>query len=114
MPPRIQYLSFAEGRPLTASLKKGVDAILGAVNMGHTGDYGIGPAADRPAVTRQIRAFAADYGTCAIGDTLGGNGETRARVRLTCERGHADLSITASKDGPVETVAFRGADPCVP
>ena len=114
MPPRIQYLSFAEGRPLTTPLKTGVDAVIGAVNSGPTGAVSIGPEASRSVVSRQVRAFAADYGTCAIGDTLSGNGETRARVRLTCERGQADLSVTAAKDGSLETVAFRGADPCVP
>ena len=114
MPPRIQYLSFAEGRPLTDPLNAAVTRVLGAVNSGHTGDHSLAAKADSPPITRQVRAFAADYGSCKLGDTLSGNGTTRARVRLACERGQADLSVTATGDGTIETLAFRGAEPCVP
>ncbi len=114
MPPRIQYLSFAEGRPMAPSLKAAADTVVGAINKGDDAGLTTAPKVDRAMLIRQVKAFAADYGTCTVGNTLDGDGGTRARVRLACERGQADLSVSAAADGTLETVALRGAEPCVP
>ena len=114
MPPRIQYLSFVEGRPMAPALKAAADTVVGAINKRDDAGLTTAPKVDRAMLIRQVKAFAADYGTCTVGNTLDGDGGTRARVRLACERGQADLSVTAAADGTLETVALRGAEPCVP
>ena len=74
----------------------------------------LAPSADGAALTRQLAAFRADYGTCTIGDTLSGKGTTNARVRLVCERGKADLTLRAAADGRLERVQLANAEPCLP
>jgi CubicO group peptidase (beta-lactamase class C family) len=114
-PPRVQYLSFTEGRPLSPSL--GALARRLASATARSGDDLaplLAPSLDGAVVARQLAAFKADYGACTLGDTLSGNGSTSARVRLSCERGKADLTLGAAADGTLERVTFSGAEPCVP
>ncbi len=114
-PPRVQFLSFAEGRPMSPALAAVARRLVSATAV--SGDHLkplLAPSLDSATVARQLAAFRADYGACTLGDTLSGNGSTSARVRLSCERGKADLALSAASGGALERVAFSGAEPCVP
>lgn len=114
-PPRVQYLSFTEGRPLSPTLTTAARRLASATT-GPDDDLAslLAPSLDGAALARQLAAFRSDYGACTIGDTLSGNGSTNARVRLSCERGKADLALRAAADGMLERVTLSGAEPCVP
>ena len=114
-PPRVQFLSFTEGRPLSPALATVARRLTSATD-GSSADLAplLAPSLDGATVARQLAAFRADYGACTLGDTLSGNGSTSARVRLSCERGKADLALSAAADGTLERVGFSGAEPCVP
>ena len=114
-PPRVQFLSFTEGRPLSPALAT-VARRLTSSTDGSSADLAplLAPSLDGATVARQLAAFRADYGACTLGDTLSGNGSTSARVRLSCERGKADLALGAAADGTLERIGFSGAEPCVP
>jgi CubicO group peptidase (beta-lactamase class C family) len=114
-PPRVQFLSFVEGRPMSPALAA-VAGRLASATAVSSDDLKplLAPSLDSAALARQVAAFRADYGACTLGDTLSGNGSTSARVRLSCERGKADLALTAASSGTLERVAFSGAEPCVP
>jgi CubicO group peptidase (beta-lactamase class C family) len=116
-PPRVQHLSFAEGQPLSAALAGTVRAVAAAMATPSPDLSRLaGPALDRPAAERQLAALAADYGACNVGETVSGNGTTRARVRLQCARGRTDLSIQTADDGRIQRLQFSPApqEGCVP
>ena len=116
-PPRVQYLSLTEGRPLSERLSAAVRRLASATS-GTAGDLTplLTSSVDAAALSRQVEALRADYGTCAVGPTLNGNGSTSARVRLTCEHGQTDVVVRAASDGRLERVQFFAAagEPCVP
>ena len=115
VPPRVQYLSLQEARPLSTSLSSAITRVTAAtVASGEDLTLLLSATVDRAALKRQLAAFGVNYGTCTLGDTLASNGSTTARVRLSCERGKADLSIRANAEGQLERVAFIGAEVCVP
>lgn len=113
VPPRVQYLSFTEGRTLSPTLSAAVARVATA-----TADVDLpgllAPALDPAVIAGQLNAFRASYGTCIPGETLSGDGSRSARVRLSCERGKADLSLRAAADGRLERLAINSAEPCVP
>ena len=115
-PPRVQHLTLSEGRPLSASLRRAVSALVDAMDESAAGTPALELAApaEPDRVRRQLRAFGRQYGACTLGDTMAGNGVTGARVRVTCARGTADLTVRATAAGAVESVDFRGLDACVP
>ncbi len=116
-PPRIQHLSFSEGRPLSDRLATSLRALASATEANGASVKGIvAPSVDAAAVDRQVAALRADYGACKVGETLSGDGTTRARVRFTCERSRADVFVRAAADGQLEQVQFGVAagEPCVP
>ena len=113
-PPRVQYLSFTEGRPLSPALATAARVVASTAGAPDDLTPVLAPSLDRAALTRQLAAFRADYGACTVGETLSGNGTTSARIRLSCERGKADLAVRATADGMIERVTFTSAEPCVP
>ncbi len=114
-PPRVQYLSFTEGRPLSPTLSTAVRRLTAAA-AGPREAFSslLAPSLESDTVARQLSAFHSSYGACTAGDTLSGNGSTSARVRLVCERGRADLAVRADADGRLERVRITGVEPCVP
>jgi hypothetical protein len=114
-PPQVQFLSFSEGRPLAPALSTAVQRLTApTTGPGDAIASLLSPSVDAAALARQLTAFRSDYGVCTLEDTLSGDGTTTARVRLSCERGKADLSLRAGADGRVERVNFNSAEPCVP
>ena len=117
MPPRVQHLSLTEGRPLPEHLSAAVRRLASATS-GTAVDLTpvLASSVDAAAISRQLEALRADYGTCTVGPTLNGNGSTSARVRLTCEHGQTDVMVRAGTDGRLERVQFPAAagEPCVP
>jgi CubicO group peptidase (beta-lactamase class C family) len=115
-PPRVQYLTFTEGRPLSDGLLAAIRRLASATAEPKGVASLLSPSVDAATVTRQLEALRADYGRCAVGSTVSGNGSTAARVHLTCERGQTDLVVRAAPDGRFERVQFAAAagEPCVP
>jgi CubicO group peptidase (beta-lactamase class C family) len=116
-PPRVQFLSFSEGRPLSDRVASVVGTLAAATAAGSSGvTDALGASIDMAALNRQLAAVRGDYGACTVGDTLSGDGTTRARVRLACERGRTDVTIRATAAGQVEQVQFglASGDVCVP
>lgn len=115
IPPRVQYLSFTEGRTLSPTLSATVGRVASATATAHVDLTGLlAPTLDAAVVAGQLNAFRASYGTCTPGETVSGDGSRSARVRLSCERGKADLSLRADADGRLERLNVNGAEPCVP
>jgi hypothetical protein len=56
------------------------------------------------------------YGSCRAGETLAGGGKVSASVRLECDRGALDLTLSLDSDGKLSEARFeRPPDvPCVP
>jgi CubicO group peptidase (beta-lactamase class C family) len=111
-PPTIQYLAFDEGRPLEPSLRTAIESTVGPA----ADTTALAPSVDRNALSRQLAALRSSYGTCTLGDTLGGDGHTEARVSLKCEHGPIDLIVHADADGRLDRAQFvQPRDtPCVP
>jgi CubicO group peptidase (beta-lactamase class C family) len=111
-PPTIQYLAFDEGRALEPSLRMAIESTVGPA----ADTTALAPSVDRNALSRQLAALRSSYGTCTLGDTLGGDGRTEARVSLKCEHGPIDLIVHADADGRLDRARFvQPRDtPCVP
>jgi hypothetical protein len=114
-PPTIQYLAFDEGRALDPSLRTAIESTIGPA-ADTTAATVLAPSVDRSALSRQLAALRSSYGTCTLGDTLGGDGRTEARVSLKCERGPIDLIVHADADGRLDRARFVQPrnTPCVP
>jgi CubicO group peptidase (beta-lactamase class C family) len=114
-PPAIQYLAFDEGRAMEPSLRKAIESTIGPA-ADTTVATVLAPSVDRDALSQQLAALRSSYGSCTLGDTLGGDGRTEARVSLECERGPIDLIVHADADGRLDRVRFvQPRDtPCVP
>jgi hypothetical protein len=117
-PVTVQSLALVEGRPLTPGMRASVAAVnaLGSQWVDTDAERLAASALDQRALRRLLTAFGAAYGSCQIGETLSGDGVTTAKVRLTCERGRADVTIRAATDGRIERVslALPPGDTCVP
>jgi CubicO group peptidase (beta-lactamase class C family) len=114
-PPTVQYLDFEEGHPLEPSLRTTVERLSKPTAAVGAAEW-IAPSVERGALTHQLDALGSSYGTCTIGDPLGGNGRTEARVPLRCERGTIDLLVHTDADGRLNSARFvQPRDtPCVP
>jgi hypothetical protein len=51
-----------------------------------------------------------------VGETLGGDGKSHARVRLECDHAPLELAFATDEQGKVREASFRSADSvaCVP
>lgn len=106
-PPRIQYLEFQVGKPLTAAMRAAAEGLAAAI--GGSGEAG--------KLRPQTDALRLHYGTCRLADVLAGDGDTTARVRFACDRGRFDaqLSRDASASEVTQLRMSRvPGDACVP
>ena len=97
LPPKVQYLAVRSVMPMDARMAGVVSQIAAALapatNEPAPLDALLAPAADRAATGRMLGA-AARWGACRPAEVLDGDGTQSARVRLTCERGALDLSVS--------------------
>lgn len=118
-PPRVQYLAFTAGRPLRPAAAGLLEQLVTLINAWDDGvaARAIGAPVDRGALRRQLAALSTNYGSCRTGDVLNGNGATRFRIRLECDRGRVDLGVdTDAESARVTSLAFARPDgeTCVP
>jgi len=118
-PPRVQQIVMRSAMPLDARMAGVVEALRvlagrwdaqRAVTLA-TADF------DFERAHRQLEAARTQWGACRAGDTLAGDGSTRAVVRFDCERGPLDVSLqldAASGRLASLTIAPSRDAPCVP
>jgi hypothetical protein len=74
------------------------------------------PSLDVAAVRRAVGAARAFYGSCRVGETVGGDGKSHARVRLECDHAALELVLVTDEQGKVREASFLNASglACVP
>ena len=88
MPPKVQTIGIGPVLPPDAEMTKAADAIvklLGAWDQKAV-EAIAAPALNVEKVRRQINAASA-WGSCKVGETLGGNGTRNSAIRFTCDNG---------------------------
>jgi hypothetical protein len=88
MPPKVQFINIGRVLPPGAEMTKAIET-LGKLLVGWDTDVVKSIAAPSSDVERMRRQFAAvaAWGTCRVGETLGGNGTSSSTVRLVCDKG---------------------------
>jgi hypothetical protein len=108
MPPKLQYLNFAATKSLDANLKMAADGLASLI--GAPSDERLtalaAPSLDAAAVRRAVEAARPFYGSCHVGETVGGDGKSHARVRLDCDRAPLDLAFAIDEQGKVREASF--------
>ncbi len=112
-PPRVQHLAVTGGRPPTPLMQRAIDAVLNGIIRDPQLD--LSPPADPAAIGALLQTARENYGTCRRGALLEGDGSTRTRLRLECDRGAVEMTVVLA-DGKLETLRFRPPPdaPCVP
>ncbi len=88
MPPKVQTIGIGPVLPPDAEMTKAAEAIvklLGAWDQKAL-EAIAAPALNVEKVRRQINAASA-WGSCKVGETLGGNGTRNSAIRFTCDKG---------------------------
>jgi CubicO group peptidase (beta-lactamase class C family) len=94
MPPKIQAIGIAPVMPPDADMTKTADLLvklLGAWDAKAV-EAIAAPTFDNERARRQFTAASA-WGSCKLGDTLGGNGKRSSTLRLTCDGGPMAIRI---------------------
>jgi hypothetical protein len=94
MPPKIQAIGIAPVMPPDADMTKTADLLvklLGAWDAKAVQAIAA-PTFDNERARRQFTAASA-WGSCKLGDTLGGNGKRSSTLRLTCDGGPMAIRI---------------------
>ena len=118
MPPKLQYLNFAATKSLDAKMKAVAEELASLI--GSLSDERLtklaSPSLDAEAVRRAVRAARLFYGSCRVGETLGGDGKSHARVRLECDRAPLELAFATDQQGKVREASFLSPTSvaCVP
>jgi len=118
MPPKVQYLSFVGTKSLDVNMKAVAEGL--ASMIGSTSDERLtalaAPTLDVAAVRRAIGAARPFHGSCRLGETLGGDGKSHARVRLECDHSPLELAFATDERGKVREASFLNATgvACVP
>ncbi len=94
MPPKLQYLRFAPAKPLDERLKAAAERLASLKDPEDDG------------LRRRIEAVRQSYGSCRLGETIGGDGKTAAMVRLDCDRGTVDVRLRIDEQGTLRDAQF--------
>lgn len=118
MPPKLQYLNVTATKSLDANMKtvaQGLASVIGSPSDERLTALA-GPSLDTGAVRRAAAAARLFNGSCHVGETLGGDGKSHARVRLECDHAPLELAFATDEQGKVREASFRSADSvaCVP
>ncbi|HEY0727338.1 MAG TPA: serine hydrolase, partial [Pyrinomonadaceae bacterium] len=116
--PKIQAIGIGPVLPPDAEMTKALDTVvklLGAWDQKAL-EAIAAPDLNVEKVRRQVAAASA-WGSCKVGETLGGNGKRNSAIRLTCDRGplmaRIALDATTQKLTNVDLVPLR-EQRCVP
>jgi hypothetical protein len=118
MPPKVQAIGIGPVLPPDAEMTKVAEAIVKL--LGAWDQKGLeaiaAPGLDVEKVRRQVTA-AATWGSCKVGETLGGNGTRNSAIRLRCDNGpimaRIALDATTHKLTSLDLVPLR-EQRCVP
>ncbi|PYT25168.1 MAG: serine hydrolase [Acidobacteria bacterium] len=118
MPPKLQYFSFTATKSLDANMKavaEGLASLIGSLSDERLTALA-SPSLDAAAVRRAVGAARLFYGSCRVGETLGGDGKSHARVLLECDRAPLELAFATDEQGKVREASFLSATSvaCVP
>jgi hypothetical protein len=118
MPPKLQYLSFGATKSLDANMKavaEGLASLIGSPSHERLAALA-SPSLDAAAIRGAVGAARPFYGSCRVGETLGGDGKSHARVRLECDRAPLELAFAIDEQGKVREASFLSASSvaCVP
>ena len=118
MPPKVQLINISPVMPPDAEMTKTADTIVKLLTQWDTktAESIAAPGLDIERMRRQVAAATA-WGTCKIGEPLGGNGTRSSSIRLTCENGplvaRIGLDATSRKLTNLDLVPLR-EQRCVP
>jgi hypothetical protein len=116
--PKVQAIGIGSVLPPDADMTKVVDTVVKLLSAWDQKalDAIAAPGLNVEKVRRQVTAAAA-WGSCKIGEQLGGNGKTGAAIRLTCDGGpvmaRIALDATTHKLTNLDLVPLR-EQRCVP
>jgi CubicO group peptidase (beta-lactamase class C family) len=103
--PRVQSLAVTSGRPLQPALQQTVDDIAAAVARGAR-TLDLAASADRSSIAAVLESTRSAYGSCKAGAVLEGNGTSQAKLKLVCDRGTLEMSVTLEQ-GRLTKVSLR-------
>jgi hypothetical protein len=118
MPPKVQAIGIGPVLPPDAEMSKAADTIVKLVSAWDQKalEAIAAPGLNVEKVRRQITAASA-WGTCKVGEPLGGNGNRNSAIRLTCDGGpivaRIALDATTHKLTNLDLVPLR-EQRCVP
>lgn len=89
MPPRVQFIGVQSTLPPDTGMTKTFDAIMKLMSGwdAKTAETFAAPGFDLEKLRRQVSA-SSGWGTCKLGETVGGDGKGDSTVKLMCERGN--------------------------
>jgi hypothetical protein len=118
MPPKVQAIGIGSVMPPKAEMTKVADAIVRLIGAWDQKalEAIAAPGLNVEKVRRQIAAASA-WGTCKVGEPLGGNGTRNSALRFTCDNGplvaRIALDATSHKLTNLDLVPLR-EQRCVP
>lgn len=89
MPPRVQFINMQSTLPPDEGMTKALGSVMRLMNGWDekTAETLSAPGSDMERVRRQISA-ASLWGTCKLGEAVGGDGKRDSAVKLLCQRGN--------------------------
>lgn len=95
MPPRVQFIGVQSTLPPDTGMTKTFDAIMKVMSRwdAKTAETFAAPGFDLEKLRRQVSA-SSGWGTCKLGETVGGDGKGDSAVKLICERGNLFARIS--------------------
>ncbi len=103
-PPRVQSLGVTGGRPPGERMTNAIQSVLAGMATGP--DALLLPTKiDRSAIGALLQSYREAWGACRAGEPQGGDGTTNTRVRLECDRGPLDLTVSLD-DGEISDIVF--------
>lgn len=113
-PPRVQFLEVVAGRPPSPELRNSAEAVTKAVATGAR-DLRLAPKVSRSDLAATLESTRLVYGSCKLGETIDGDGVSKASFTMDCDRGALEMALSVA-DGRVAGVKFSPAADaaCVP
>jgi CubicO group peptidase (beta-lactamase class C family) len=109
VPPLIQDLEFTAIKPLTTTLKQIINEVVGLIGQwdSEQAQTLFARTIKREPLRRQLKAVHTQYGNLRLSDTLEGDGQTQARVRLNGQSGNVVLKVRIdAKSGKIIEIGF--------
>jgi hypothetical protein len=107
-PPAVQHLEVTSGRPPTSTMRESIASVLDAMSRGPRA-LELTRSTDRAAIGALLAATRERYGSCRMGKPQEGDGDAQARVRLECDGGPLDLTVTKAR-GRIESLQLEPPD----